>query len=312
MSYRRKQESKVCLPTGVSLTTHIILGYPVVYFTFCLKALESMKLLEVLITTVRLYEEAIRSTGRSFVRGWIISVAVVIFAFLLLIAGRIAVPFGVVGGLIMGVVNALLFGTTLSLIEQAVLGRGRMGWRDIWNSFGHYFWDVVGVGFVLWIPVLVLEQGAAAIPHGTFLAAFAFVLLFIFLNPAPEVIYQMQHGSPLDVIRESYEFVMENWIEWFIPVGIAVAPMGMSFFIVMTSFLGSSGGLNFFQLLFLPFSLLTQWLVLLGLTPIASSIMVILLTPPIAVAILLFRGHLFANLRGSTRRQRLFRNKGWG
>jgi hypothetical protein len=43
-----------------------------------------------------------------------------------------------------------------------------------------------------------------------------------------------------------------------------------------------------------------------GLDPDAQWILLLLLTPPVATATLLFRGHLFALLRGSTRRQRLF------
>ena len=43
------------------------------------------------------------------------------------------------------------------------------------------------------------------------------LLIFILLNPAPEIIYQVQHDSPLDVFKHAYEFVLENWIEWFFP-----------------------------------------------------------------------------------------------
>jgi hypothetical protein len=54
--------------------------------------------------------------------------------------------------------------------------------------------------------------------------------------------------------------------------------------------------------------LLTAWLAYLGVPSDAGWLMVIL-TPPAAVAMLLFRGHLFAALRGSSRRQRMFRQR---
>lgn len=263
---------------------------------------------EVFHATLRLYRDAFRATVRSFARGWMTAIAVVVFAGLMVIATQVAAPLGMLGGFILGAVNALLIGATLSLIEQAVAGARHVTFQDIWQSFGHYFWDVIGVGFVLWVPVFVLEQGMAANPNGPVLAAAVFLLLFILLNPAPEVIYQVRHDSPLDVIRESYEFVIENWIEWFLPLAVVVAPLGLSFFFGLSSRLGRGAGLDFFQLLILPFTLLTAWLGYLGVPPQAGWILVIL-TPPVAVAMLLFRGHLFAALHRTSRRQRLFQER---
>jgi len=256
--------------------------------------------------TVHLYREAFRATARSFVKGWMTAVAVTVFAGVMVVATEIAGHLGMLGGFILGAVNALLIGATLSLIEQAVMNMRAISFSDIWESFGHYFWDVIGVGFVLWIPMLLLDKGMAANPNGQLLTAACLLLLFILLNPAPEVIYQVRHDSPLDVLRESYEFVIENWIEWFLPLAIVVAPFGMSFFFGLSSRLGRGAGLDFFQILILPFTLLNAWLIYLGF-PQGTCWMLVLLTPPVAVAMLMFRGHLFAALHGSSRRQRMFR-----
>jgi hypothetical protein len=264
---------------------------------------------DVFRAAVRLYQQALRATVQSFARGWVIAIAVVLFAGLMVLATSVAAPLGILGGFILGAVNALLIGATLSLIEQAVRGARRLAFRDIGESLGQYFWDVIGLGFVLWVPIMLLERGMTANPNGPFLAAAIFLLLFILLNPAPEVIYQVRHESPLDVIRESYEFVIENWIEWFLPLAIIVAPLGLSFFFGISGRLGRGAGLDFFQVLVLPFTLLTVWLSYLGLSDVTSSGLVIVLTPPVAVAMLIFRGHLFAALHGSSRRQRLFQGR---
>jgi len=60
--------------------------------------------------------------------------------------------------------------------------------------------------------------------------------------------------------------------------------------------------------LILPFTLIEAWLNYAGMTGIATWLM-FLLTPPIAVAMLMFRGHLFASLHGTSRRQRLYRER---
>lgn len=265
--------------------------------------------MSIILETLRLYQEALWKTGQSLVRGWIVVVGVILFAAGMIFATSLAAPLGLAGGFILGAVNALLIGATLSLIGDAVLTPRRMRFQDIWDSFGKHFWDVMGVGFMLWIPLMVLEKGMAGNPNGAFFGAAIFFLLFILLNPTPEVIYQVRHGSPLDVFRESYEFVMENWIEWFLPLAVAIAPLGLSFFIAISGRMGRGAGLDFFQLLVFPFSLLTAWLGYAGVSPEVASVLVLIFTPPLAIGMMFFRGHLFAALHGSTRRQRQFADR---
>jgi hypothetical protein len=264
---------------------------------------------EVIRSTLELYRDALHATGRSLARGWIIALAVVVFAGIMLVASAIAAPLGILGGFLLGAVNALLIGATLSLVEQAVSSPRQLNLNDIKSSFGQYFWEVITVGFVLWLPIMLIDQGAAANPYGPFLAAAIFLLLFILLNPAPEVIYRIRPGSPLDVIRLSYEFVVQNWIEWFLPLALAVAPFGLSFFFTISERMGRGALLDFFQILILPFRLLQGWLSYLGLPDVASSTLVLLLTPLATVAMLVFRGHLFAALHGSSRRKRAFQGR---
>jgi len=229
----------------------------------------------------------------------------------MIMAGSLAGWLGMIGGLLLGIVNALLIGATLSLIEESVKSSRTISFHDVGGSFGHYFWDVIGVGFVLWLPVWALENGMAANPYGPFLTSAIFLLAFIVLNPAPEVIYQVRHNSPLDVLRESYEFVLENWIEWFLPLAVILAPLGITFFFQISSQVGRGAGLNFFDLLLLPGAVVSFWFQKMGVSEGVSLVLALLLTPLLTVFILMFRGHLFAALHGSTRRQRAFKARGF-
>jgi hypothetical protein len=56
----------------------------------------------------------------------------------------------------------------------------------------------------------------------------------------------------------------------------------------------------------LPFTILGGWLDYFGIPSSISWYLGLLFTPPLAVAMLLFRGHLFASLHGVSRRQRRF------
>jgi hypothetical protein len=263
--------------------------------------------------TIRLYREVLTATARSFIRSWVLILALVLYAGVMVLAAGLVSPLGLLGGFVMGAVNALLIGATLRLVEDAVLGERRLSFRDVYAMLGAYFWDVIGVGFMLWVPVMVLEKGVETNPNGAFLISAVFLLAFILLNPAPEVIYQVRHDSPLDVLRESYDFVLENWIEWFLPWAAVIAPFGLSFFFGLSGRLGRGAGLDFFQILVLPFTLLNAWATYLlssvGLPPGSGTVFVLLLTPILGVAMLLFRGHLFAALRRTSRRQRLFREQ---
>ena len=97
-------------------------------------------------------------------------VAVVGFGFLLVLATQIASPLGMVGGFLLGAVNALLVGATLSLIEQSIRHARALTFQDILGSVGHYFWDVIGIGFILWLPLMALDLSMQTNPYGQLLS----------------------------------------------------------------------------------------------------------------------------------------------
>ncbi len=257
--------------------------------------------------TLQLYKQVIQATGRSFARGWKVTIVVVGFAALMLFVTMLVAPLGMIGGMISGAANALAIGATLYLVEQVVLGARKIEWHDIPPSAGQYFWDVISVGFLVWLPLLIMQMALQANPYRPLLTTALFFLVFVILNPVPEVIYQRRQGSAMDVVRESYEFVLENWVEWFLPIALLLAPFGLSFFFEFSSQAGMRGGLDFFHILSGPFHLLTGWMEYLGISNAASSFMIALCTPILGVLMLIFRGHLFAALHGTTRRQRSFR-----
>lgn len=268
-------------------------------------------MVELFSATLHLYRQALQATWRSLMRSWVMVAALIGFALLFVGAARIVGSLGMIGGVLLGLVNALLVGATLRLIEQSLSAVRTIQFTDVTESFGHYFWDVIGVGFVLWLPMMALDMGTQANPYGGFFSSAVMLLLFILLNAAPEVIYQIRHDSPLDVFKASYEFVLEHWIEWFLPFAllalpIVVSPSGIQEFFNLSTGIGRGAGLNFFQLLLLPFTLIGGWMSYVGLDPDAQWVFLLLLTPLVATTALLFRGHLFALLRSSTRRQRMF------
>ena len=95
--------------------------------------------MESIRATMTLYHQAARGTVQSFARGWIVVLAVVLFALGLVTATTLVAPLGLIGGFLLGAANALLIGATLGLIREAVLTVRPMRWRDVWDSFGAHF-----------------------------------------------------------------------------------------------------------------------------------------------------------------------------
>jgi hypothetical protein len=69
----------------------------------------------------------------------------------------------------------------------------------------------------------LLAQVAFTTPNGPLLYLGVQILLYVIFNPVPELIYQGR-VSGLALLSASYQFIVENWLEWLLPnllVGIA-------------------------------------------------------------------------------------------
>ena len=122
----------------------------------------------------------------------------------------------------------------------------------------------------------------ATVPNGPLIYFCIQIALYILLNPVPELIYQSR-TSGLELLGASYNFIVENWIEWLIP-NIILAIGGYALLRLFESLLF---GLPAFVQLFLHS---------FGLGLFLTYMMT-------------FRGFLFAELHGTTRRSRIYRYK---
>jgi len=191
-------------------------------------------------------------------------------------------PLAIVGGFALGFVEALLFAGFLYFVDEVVAG-SPVKIAEIPQSFRRYFWPVVNVLFVVWIAMMLLGVLMQRSPLWLNLAIYA--TAFILFNATPEVIYQRRLYGGLDVFRASLEFIQANWIEWFIPnllIGAAAAALLLGY---------------------LP---LQVWLAV-TLGPFIGGLVYSVILGALLFVAMLFRGHLFAELDGSSARARRFR-----
>jgi hypothetical protein len=207
--------------------------------------------------------------------------APIAYSVLLSAAAMLLAPLGIIGGIIMSVVLAACASSGLYLIEN-VVRMNKATLQDFSRGFSVYLWDILTIAFIFWIPMRLLAQVAFTTPNGPLLYLGVQILLYVIFNPVPELIYQGR-VSGLALLSASYQFIVENWIEWLLPnllVGVAgymlrnlvyqlvaLMPFFLQYFLV-----GAAFGL------FLTF-------------------------------LMIFRGLLFAELNGTTRRSRVYRYK---
>jgi hypothetical protein len=232
--------------------------------------------LESLAVTLDIYRRAFERGGALAVRNWRVLLSVFAYAAILYVGGYLAIFVGLVGGFLMSLLFAACASSFLYLVEM-IVRTNRASWEDFTRSFGVYLWDVVGVSFALWIFWFVATPFLHQLPQGRVAALAINLVLIVFFNAVPELIY-LGHSGLVDLLSRSYRFIADNWIEWFPPNLVLMA------------------------------GLYTLWHL-----PLGAGLAILVGQVALAALFLYFamvvRGFLFIELDGSTRRARLFRHK---
>jgi len=225
-----------------------------------------------LTVTFELYRRTFTRAAVLTLRNWPVFAAVLVYGFVLNVTFAAAPLLGIVGGFLASLVWAGCVGSFLYLVEMMVR-TSRVTLDDFRRSAGAYLWDVVGVTFIVWVAFWLLRPALATVPQGAMLLLGLNLVAAVFFNAVPELIY-LGRCSSLDLLRESYGFIGDNWIEWF-PATFALATL-----ILVTAAL--------------PVPPLLDWLKL--------ALVALLLVYAMVV-----RGLLFLELQGTSRRSRAFR-----
>ena len=205
---------------------------------------------------------------------WTLALPMALFVAIALLT----VPLGALGplsGMFLRLALYFAFSSYLYFAAGTVANQ-KVDLADLKKSFLVYFWSLMGLFFVLWIVDIILGAVLGQNPNRSVILRGVDLIAFIVLNPAPEIIYLKGTRGGMDTITRSVAFIQENWIEWFIPnalIGFAA-----------------------------------YWLVThLGELPSAVTIIAALLGGAIFHGVMVFRGHLFGALDGSTHRQRMYK-----
>ena len=223
-----------------------------------------------LIRTVELVRENLGIIFAPLAYGFVLSATASLFA-----------PLGLIGGLIRWIVLAACASSGLHLIEN-VVRMNKATLQDFTRGFSVYLWDILTIGFIFGIPMTLLAQVAFTTPNGPLFYRGVLILLYIIFNAVPEMIYQSR-VSGLALLSASYQFIVENWVEWLLP-NLLIAAAGY----LLRPFV--------YQLVApMPFFLQDFF--------VAAAFGLFL------TFLMIFRGLLFGELNGTTRRSRVYRYK---
>lgn len=218
---------------------------------------------------------ALAGIGRNL---WTLLLPMGLMVAFVLLAGMVA-PLGMGGGIIMGLARSAAMSIWCYFASE-IVAHSKVGLEDFKTSIGAYFWSWINLFFVLWIVDLLLATGLGRTnPNLPLAMRLADLMALVVLNAAPEVITQKGSRGGLETIQRSFAFLQESWIEWFLPNALVV--VGVLLFIDRV----------------------------LPTLPAAALLPIAVAAGAFAHVFLVFRGHLFKELDGSTHRQRMYRRR---
>jgi hypothetical protein len=235
----------------------------------------------ILQATLWIYLTSLQKSWQCVVKNWVVSLAPLAYGFIMSLAGLVAGLLGILGGFLLGLASQACLSSGLHLIKN-MIASGKADFIDFLNGFTAYLWELLTIAFLLWIPLRLAGMALISVPNGDLIYFMIQTALYILLNPVPELIYQTR-TSGLELLSASYNFIVENWLEWLVP-NILITIAG---FFLMRLLYGVVWALPFF----------VQWFA------IAFAFGLFL------TYFMTFRGFLFAELYGTTRRSRAYRYK---
>jgi len=229
--------------------------------------------MKVLTTYVRLYAECFAAGLKGIAKNpWTLLLPIVLLTVFSLLAGAFS-GLGLVGGFILGLLLDALLSCYLYFVAE-VVANSRISLTEFKQSYKAYFWSILNVGFVLYIARLLLTTALVGNPKGPAIMQVLMLVTYIALNAVPETLYQKGTYGGIDTIRQSFRFLQENWIEWLIPNVL----LGYVLWKLFGWAVGTVG----------------VW----GTDLLGGAVIHVLMV---------FRGHLFKALDGTSHRQRMYK-----
>ncbi len=247
-----------------------------------------------LSATIQMYRQAAVETWQRIQRNWWVGLLPFLYGFILIIVASFVAPLGMVGGFIFGLISAMCTSSYLYFLA-GIVGGQRMLLSELGESWRPYLSPVITVLFFLFLVQLILSLVLPPVESSQDVAFFVILILLVILNPIPEIIY-LGRSDGFGMLQESFDFLRENWMEWFLPL-VLFTLLSLAIPLPMASPL-RVGQLSF------SFSSIQSLL-----SGSLENVLWNVLGAFIFLSLMVFRGLLFRPLYRTSRRQRIFRSR---
>lgn len=194
----------------------------------------------------------------------------------------------ILSGIIIAIITAAFISNYLYLLFN-IINYDRINIQIFKDGFKYFLWKIYGVLFIAYLGSYLLSIVNSMLGNLSFIINMLIYLgIFVVLNPLPETIYLKSYGS-WESVQSTFEFMGENWFNWILP---NVIFLGAIYFItgnILTNVFTTHLSFN------MVFSIRNIILYIIGQGLFSFT--------------MIYRGHLYKLLSGSTRRKRMFMNK---
>lgn len=245
-----------------------------------------------------LYLDCAKSASKALWQNYIIIIASFALYFAFALLAPMFRGLGIAGQFIISLAAIAALATYYGWLSEAKAGR-KLKPRDLKDFDSSIFFSLISVGFVLWIFSLLIISPFSAAFKDQPIALACSVIIFIFLNPIAEII-QSARSDGMSSVKDSIQFTIENWVEWFLPNAILLLPWFLRD--PDRALIALAGADPLF-----PFGVILNAVSAnLGYIEGIYGWLQIVLGLILAHWFMLFRAFLFSELGRGTRRQRLF------
>lgn len=194
----------------------------------------------------------------------------------------------ILSGIIIAIITAAFISNYLYLLFN-IINYDRINIQIFKDGFKYFLWKIYGVLFIAYLGSYLLSIVNNMLGNLSFIINMLIYLgILVILNPLPETIYLKSYGS-WESVQSAFEFMGENWFNWILP---NIIFLGAIYFItgnLLTNVFTTHLSFN------MVFSIRNIILYIIGQGLFSFT--------------MIYRGHLYKLLSGSTRRKRMFMNK---
>ena len=263
--------------------------------------------IEIIKATLQAYRQAASKASHSLRRNWLIVPASVLAYVSLGIMATVVSPLGIAGGFILGIYQVFLLSLFYLWLETAQ-ERAALRFKELVRFDYGMFSATISVAFIIFLFRYLADMTGQATDFP--LVFFVNAGLFVACNAIPEVIYIQRYES-IPALKEAFEFTKNNWIEWFLPFLILALPVLITEPELLLRLITGAEAMLPALLLVTLVNIGTDKAVMFFPTSSVESahglsLFLSLIALVVATWFMLFRGFLFHELNGGTRRQRIF------